>query len=141
MVAEVLPRGVDHEGRSSLPSEAIATTAARFGSALLSPSAIIVGGGPTQGAGVVVAALYALTSPIDVSSDDAQRDALDLMRRLAFAVGADGIAPGVALADLSVPLPGTAVRELLPHHQLIVSCLVSDRRYAVDDVRAFLLEE
>ena len=141
MVSEALALTTDDEQRPSVPHDAIAATVERLSSrSALSPSAIIVGGSRVQGAGIVVAGLYALVSPIDVRSAGAQREALDLMRRLAFAVGANGIATDVSLVDLTIPLPGTGVRELPWHHRLSVDCLVSARRYAVDDLQAFLQE-
>src|SRR5262249_35900031 len=96
----------------------------------------------TQGAGILVAGLYVLREPLAVQSDAAQGEAMDLMRRLALAVGADGIEPGVMLGDLSFPLPGSANRELPVWQQLAVDCLVAEEShpYAVEDLQAFSQE-
>ena len=141
LVSTTLPLGEDDDHRPSFPEEAIGRTIERLSTSVLPPSAIVVGGARTQGAGIVVVGLFALTRMVDVRSDAASNDALDLMRRLAAAVGADSLAPDVTHADLMCPLPGTAVRELPPHHRYVVDCLVSDRRYAIEDIQAALLKE
>lgn len=138
--SETLPVTLDADSRPSLPSEGIAQTVARFNQWIAPPSAIVCGGARTQGGGIVLAALYVLTDPIDVRADRAQREALDLMRRLAFAIEADGIGPDVALADLVLPMPGSAVRELPSWYELTSTLLASDRRYMVDEIRAILKE-
>lgn len=75
----------------------------------LVPTALVLGGEAVNGGRLSIVALFALAEPLPVEADEGP--ALDLLRRLAVALDADPLADDASLRDLSVPLPGTPIRE------------------------------
>lgn len=81
---------------------------------------------------------FCLREPMDVSTEDARKDAKALLRRLALALGGDMAAAEVARI---LRLPGTLNRKYDPPRPVTIELLDASRRYIVADFDEVLPDE
>lgn len=109
----------------------------RLAACPVNPSAVLVGGGTRGGDGYLVVGLFGLIAPIDVGRPAGVAQLRELRARLSALVGADAPTADEDIAHLTVPVPGSRVRELQNGEALDwVECLAIDstRRYTAEQL-------
>jgi len=107
----------------------------RLSSFPLRPTTLIVGGEALRGADVFhLYALFALDHPITIEGPEDEARVLELHQELASAIG--GVPPGDDLGALSVPLPGSLIRQARGRELATMLELDPSRVYTIDQIQA-----